>query len=61
MAKKRPAFSTGRAYSCIVAGEAALDGSNPTSIAHGLKSVAAVILTLKGSSAPGDNTSILWW
>lgn len=37
----------------------ALDGSNPTTFAHGLTTCVAVILQLVGSSAPGDNTSVL--
>jgi hypothetical protein len=37
----------------------ALDGSNPTSVAHGLTTCVAAFVQLVGSSAPGDNTSIL--
>lgn len=37
----------------------ALDGSNPTSVAHGLTTCEAVFVQLVGSSAPGDNTSVL--
>lgn len=43
----------------IVAGEIALDGSNPTPIASGLTTVTSVALTLKGSSAPGDSTEVV--
>ena len=43
----------------IVSGTAVLDGSNPTPIATGLTRVTGVALTLGGSSAPGDNTSVL--
>lgn len=43
----------------IVAGEAALDGSNPTPIATGLQSIVGVALTIKGTAAPGDNTSVV--
>lgn len=43
----------------INGGEAAFDGSNPTSVAHGLTSCTAVITTLKGTAAPGDNTSVI--
>jgi hypothetical protein len=43
----------------LVAGEIALDGANPTAIATGLKNIVAVFLTLKGSVAPGANTSVL--
>jgi len=37
----------------------ALDGSNPTSIAHGLTTCIAVFVQLIGSSAPGTGTSVL--
>jgi predicted RecA/RadA family phage recombinase len=43
----------------IVAGEAALDGSNPTPIATGLTTIVSVDLTLKKNTAPGLGTSIL--
>lgn len=43
----------------MVAGEAALDGSNPTPIVSGLLSIVGVALTLKGTAAPADNTSVL--
>lgn len=43
----------------FVAGEVALDGSNPTPIETGLTTIVGVGLALKGSSAPGDNTSVL--
>lgn len=43
----------------MVAGEAALDGSNPTSIQTGLKSIVGVALTIKASTTPGDAVSIL--
>ena len=36
-----------------------LDGSNPTSVAHGLTTCVAAFVQLVGSTAPGDNTSIL--
>lgn len=42
-----------------VAGEIALDGSNPTPIVTGLTAISAVSLTLAGNAAPGDNTSML--
>lgn len=41
----------------LARGEAALDGSNPTSVAHGLTTCVAVVATLKGSAAPGVGTS----
>lgn len=43
----------------ILAGEVVLDGSNPTPIITGLSSIYGVALTLKGTVAPGDNTSVL--
>jgi hypothetical protein len=43
----------------VVAGEIALDGSNPTPVATGLKTIVSVSLALKGTSAPGDNTSVV--
>lgn len=43
----------------IARGEAALDGSNPTTIATGLATVVSFVATLKGTTAPGDNTSVL--
>lgn len=47
--------STGKLY----AGEVALDGSNPTPVTLPFSNVDSVALTLKGGTAPGDNTSIL--
>lgn len=43
----------------IARGETALDGSNPTPVATGLTTVIAFVATLKGSVAPGLNTSVL--
>ncbi|UOF78781.1 hypothetical protein [Caudoviricetes sp.] len=43
----------------IVHGTIALDGSNPTLIATALNDIKSVVLTLQGSSAPGDGTSTL--
>lgn len=40
-------------------GSAAFDGSNPTSVAHGLTTVVAVVTNLQGAVAPGDNTSVI--
>jgi hypothetical protein len=37
----------------------ALDGSNPTSVAHGLGTCVAAFVQLVGSAAPGDSTSVL--
>ena len=39
--------------------EAALDGSNPTPVTTGFTTATACSVTLKGNSAPGDNTSVL--
>ncbi len=43
----------------VTAGEATLDGSNPTPITTPFNTVTGVALALKGTSAPGDNTSVL--
>jgi hypothetical protein len=43
----------------VVRGEVALDGSNPTDVLTGLKSISAVFVALKGSSTPGVGTSVL--
>lgn len=43
----------------IARGEGTFDGSNPTSIETGLTTVIAVVAQLKGTSAPGDNTSVI--
>lgn len=43
----------------VYAGEGVLDGSNPTPITTPFRKVIGVALTLQGSSAPGDNTSVL--
>lgn len=43
----------------IARGETALDGSNPTTVTTGLTTVVAFVATLKGTSAPGDSTSVL--
>lgn len=37
----------------------ALDGANPTSVAHGLTTCVAVFVQLVGSAAPGSSTSVL--
>lgn len=36
-----------------------LDGSNPTSVAHGLTTCVSATVQLVGSAAPGDSTSVL--
>ncbi len=38
---------------------AALDGGNPTPIATGLSTIVAAGVQLRGTAAPGDNTSVL--
>ncbi len=43
----------------IVRGEIALDASNPTPVATGLKSISAVHLALTFAASPGEGTSIL--
>ena len=43
----------------IARGETALDGSNPTPVTTGLTTCVAFVAQLKGTSAPGDNTSVL--
>jgi len=43
----------------MAAGSVALDGSNPTDVTTGLRSITSAVVTLRGSSAPGDNTSVL--
>src|SRR5574342_1056513 len=43
----------------VTYGTGTLDGSNPTSVAHGLVTCEAVYLQLIGAVAPGDNTSVL--
>lgn len=43
----------------LEAGTVALDGSNPTAVTTGLKTITNVVLSLVGSSAPGDSTEVL--
>lgn len=43
----------------IVAGEAALDSSNPTPVVSGLRTIYSVALTLKLAVTPGDSTQVL--
>ncbi len=43
----------------VARGETALDGGNPTSVAHGLTTCIAFVATLKGTAAPGVGTSVL--
>lgn len=46
-------------YKIARGGAAALDGSNPTPIATGLTTIVAAFVQLRGTAAPGDNTSVL--
>lgn len=43
----------------MACGEGVLDGTNPTPVTTGLTTTIAAIAQLKGSAAPGDNTSVL--
>src|SRR5262245_31743566 len=43
----------------VYAGEAALDGSNPTPVVTPFVKVESVQVALRGAVAPGDNTSVL--
>lgn len=43
----------------VVGGTLALDGTNPTPISTGLTTITGVALALEGTTAPGDNTSVL--
>lgn len=43
----------------LARGSTALDGSNATDVVTGLTTVVAFVASLQGSSAPGDNTSVL--
>lgn len=46
-------------YRIARGGAAALDASNPTPIATGLATIVAAVVQLRGTAAPGDNTSVL--
>lgn len=43
----------------LARGETALDGTNPTPVAHGLTTCVAFTATLKGTAAPGVGTHVL--
>ena len=43
----------------VARGEIALDGTNPTSVATGLKSITQAFVTLKVKAAPGTSTSLV--
>lgn len=49
----------GTTFAFARGGAAALDGSNPTPIATGLNTIVAAVVQLRGTAAPGDNTSVL--
>ncbi len=51
----------GAAAGYVVArgGAAALDGSNPTPVTTGLTTIVSAVAQLRGTAAPGDNTSVL--
>lgn len=59
MPQRHPAYSQSRGSALFVAGEVALDGSNPTSVEHGFANVIAVVIGIKGSSAPADSTGLV--
>lgn len=46
-------------YKIARGGAAALDGANPTPIPTGLATIVAAFVQLRGTAAPGDNTSVL--
>lgn len=46
-------------YKIARGGGVALDGSNPTPVATGLTTIVAAFVQLRGTAAPGDNTSVL--
>lgn len=43
----------------VIVGEKALDGSNPTPIVTPFAEIKAVVLTIRGSSAPADDIAML--
>ena len=43
----------------LARGAGTLDGSNPTPVVTGLTTIVAFVAMLKGTAAPGDNTSVL--
>jgi hypothetical protein len=54
-----PVAGAAAGYKIARGGAAALDGTNPTPIATGLATIVAGFVQLRGTSAPGDNTSVL--
>lgn len=54
-----PLSGVAAGYKIARGGAAALDGSNPTPIATGLATIVAAFVQLRGTAAPGDNTSVL--
>ena len=59
MAQRTIAPETKSSRERIVAGEIALDASNPTPVVTGLSIITGVGLALKGTATPGVGTSIL--
>jgi predicted RecA/RadA family phage recombinase len=49
----------GAGYKIARGSATALDGSNPTPIATGLTTIVSASVQLRGTAAPGDNTSVL--
>lgn len=43
----------------MAAGTVALDGTNPTPVSTGLTTIVGAVLTIVGSAAPADATSVL--
>lgn len=54
-----PVAGIAAGYKIARGSAAALDGSNPTPIATGLATIVAASVQLRGTAAPGDNTSVL--
>lgn len=54
-----PVAGAAAGYKIARGSAAALDGSNPTPIATGLATIVAAAVQLRGTAAPGDNTSVL--
>ena len=60
VANKAPVIGTEGGYKIArSSAPVALDGSNPTSVTHGLTTCIAAFAQLTGSVAPGDSTSVL--
>jgi hypothetical protein len=57
--KQGAVIALGAAMKLAKGSAAALDGSNPTPISTGLATITSASVTLRGTAAPGDNTSVL--